>query len=107
MSYVQLDAMKEYLGVYFPEKDAEISEMIDAAEKHVENFLGHSLREHEKPSQDSSANIDPELEPLIRLSIKMHVKGWFEARGVNQEAPLNENRQALQMLHFERTGLGV
>lgn len=105
--YVTLESVKEFIGVYYAEKDDEIAEMIDAAERHVANFLGHPLREHEIQPQDSEGDVDPQLEPLIRLSIKMHVKGWFEARGINQEAPLNVNEQALQMLHFERTGLGV
>jgi hypothetical protein len=106
--YVSLDETKEYLGVYFTEKDTEITLMIEAAERHVENFLGKSLSEATvDTSGDSAADLDAELLPNVKLAILMHVAGWFNNKQVTQETALNENPEALRILHFERTGLGV
>lgn len=108
MAYVALEETKEYCGIYYSEKDAEVALMIDAAERHVASFLGKPLSEAlVDNSDDSVPDLDPELLPTVKLSILQHVAGWFEARRINSEAPLQPNEAALQMLHFERTGLGV
>lgn len=106
--YVSLDEAKEYLGIYYDEKNAEVALFVDAAEAHVANFLGHALTEELLDnSGDSQPDLDRELKPNVKLAILMHVAGWFENRQVNQEAPLNSNPEALTILHFERDGLGV
>lgn len=108
MSYVLLAEAKEYLGVYYSEKDDEIAMMIEAAERHVANFLGGDLSEFlDTNACDSVPDSDPPLLPNVKLGILQHIDGWFNNRGATQAEDLKPNESALQMLHFERKGLGV
>lgn len=101
--YVTVDEAKEYCGIYHSEKDAQLALMIDAAERHAQNFLGRDLSELLVESSDSVADLDRPLLPNVKLCILEHVAMWLKDPGGPHEA----SEPVLQMLHFERTGLGV
>jgi len=108
MSYVTPERAKKFCRVEVNDDDELIAFLIDAAEGHVEKFLGASLACYVKDtSSDSVPDLDATLEPAVEFGILMHVADWYENRSINSEAPLTPNKMAENVLHFWRTGLGV
>jgi hypothetical protein len=101
--YVTTEEAKKYCGIYHAERDQQIALMIDAAERHAQNFLDHDLKESTVPSSNSPPDLDLELLPNVKLCVLEHIAMWLKDPGGKHEA----SPQILQMLHFERTGLGV
>lgn len=101
--YVTVAEAKEYVGIYHAEKDGQIATMIEAAERHAQNFLGHDLSESTVPSTNSPPDLDADLLPNVKLFVMEQVAQWLKDPGGQHEA----SDALLQMLHFERTGLGV
>jgi hypothetical protein len=101
--YVTVDEAKEYVGIYHAEKDGQITFMIEAAERHAQNFLGHDLSCSTVPSSNSPPDLDAELLPNVKVFVLEQVARWIKDPGGDHKA----SDDLLQMLHFERTGLGV
>lgn len=108
MSYVTLERAKKFCRVEIDDDDELLSFLIDAAEKHVEKFLGAALSCFVlDTSSDSVPDLDAQLEKPVEFGILMHVSDWYEHRDINSDVQLTQNKMAENVLHFWRTGLGV
>lgn len=107
--YVTLDEAKEYLGVYFTEKDTEIQAAIDAAERHAAKFLGCELSTLvESDSGASPADLDGQLPENIKLALKLFVSDFFTNKTIVVTGTIvAENKTAERILHPYRANLGV
>lgn len=110
MSRVTLEEAKSWSNIYFTEKDTEVQLILDAAEKHVADFLNKSDLEDlvtlaDSP-QDSPAS--GELDPRAKIVVLQVFDELWQNRGVtivgtNQvESPMWQ-----RIAHFMREGLGV
>lgn len=110
MSRVSLDEAKSYCNVYFSEKDTEIQLMIDAAERHVLNWLNRDdwtdlLEQVDSPVDSPAAE---RLFPDVKLGVLMYVDDFWQNRGIGiVGTTIAENPRASAVLHLYRKGLGV
>lgn len=110
MSRVTLEEAKSFLNVYFDEKDLEIQLFIDAAERHVLNWLNRSdwtglVEQLNSPVVTES---DEVLFPNIKVGILMYVNDFWQNREIAViGSSVAENRRASEMLYLYRRELGV
>lgn len=107
--YVTVEEAKDFLGVYYTEKDALIAQFIEAAEAHVANFLGGPLSDWQLASDNSPPDLDGgELKPNVKLGILYYVADFWANREITVTGTIVAvNQMAENVLHFERKGLGV
>lgn len=110
--YVTLERAKSFLNVYYSEKDAEIELMIDAAERHVAEFLNRPLTDPELTTEGDSPPPDSpgaiELLPNIQMGILYYVADFWANREINViGASVAKNDMAERILYPYRIDLGV
>lgn len=103
MSYVTVDEVKAHVGIYYTERDDVIARMIEAAERFAANFLGAPLSDFTLPSENSPPDLDAAIIPTVHLYVCEQCAQWLKDPGGKHES----SPELLQMLHFERVGLGV
>jgi hypothetical protein len=110
MSLVTMAEAKSWSNIYFSEKDTEVQLIIDAAEKHVADFLGKpdlsDLVEYADSPQDSPAS--GVLDPRAKIVVLQVFDELWQNRGIVVTGTItNENPMWQRIAHFMRTGLGV
>lgn len=110
--YVTLIEAKDFLNVYFSEKDAQIQLMIDAAERHVAEFLNRPLTDPElttagdSPPPDSPGAV--ELLPNVKMGILYYVGDFWQNREITVTGTIvAKNDMAERILYPYRIELGV
>jgi hypothetical protein len=101
--YVTVSELKSHVGIYFSERDDSLAILIEAAERNAQNFLGAALSDFTTDSTNSPPDLDADLLPTVKLYVLEQCAMWLKDPGGKHEA----SPDLLQMLHFERTGLGV
>lgn len=110
MSRVTLEEAKSFLNVYYAEKDAEIQLMIDAAERHVLNWLNRDDWTDLLETLDSPVDspLGEGLFPDVKLGVLMYVADFWQNREVTiTGTTVAENPRASAVLHLYRKQLGV
>lgn len=110
MSLVTLEEAKSWSNIYFTEKDQEVQLIIDAAEKHVADFLGRTdLQEfvtYADSPQDSPGSAV--LDPRAKIVVLQVFDEFWQNRGIVVTGTItSENPMWQRVAHFMRTGLGV
>lgn len=110
MSYTRLADAKDFLNVYFTEKDALIQALIDAAEAHVANWLNRcdlsELLVDDSPGPDSPGAA--RLLPDVQLGVLYYVNDFWQNREITITGTIVANNPtADRILHLYRQGLGV
>lgn len=108
--YIELTEAKSFLNVYFSEKDAEITLMIEAAEAAAAQFLQRPLSElttaGDSPPPDSPGAI--ELKPDVKVAVLQYVSDFWQNREVGITGTIYaKNPMAESLLYPYRTNLGV
>jgi hypothetical protein len=110
MSLVTLAEAKSWSAIYFTEKDVEVQLLIDAAEKHVADFLNKPdllhLVEYADSPQDSPASAV--LDPRAKVVVLQVFDELWQNRGVTVVGTIQTEGPMWQRIaHMMRTGLGV
>lgn len=110
MSLVTLAEAKSWSNIYFAEKDLEVQLLIDAAEKHVADFLGRTdlsdFVTYDDSPQDSPASAT--LDPRAKVVVLQVFDELWQNRGIVVTGTItSENPMWQRIAHFMRTGLGV
>jgi gp6-like head-tail connector protein len=110
MSLVTLAEAKSWSNIYFSEKDAEVQLLIDAAEKHLADFLGEpdlsSFVEYADSPQDSPASAV--LDARAKVSVLNLFDELWQNRGIMVVGTITQENPIWQRIaHFMRGGLGV
>lgn len=110
MSRVTLEEAKSWSKIYYTEADAEVQLILDAAEKHVADFLNKEDLEDfvsfDDSPQDSPATA--ELDPRAKLVCLQVFDELWQNRGVTVVGTIQTEGPMWQRIaHFMRSGLGV
>lgn len=92
MALVTLEEAKAHLRVTHTDEDTRISAIIDAAEKHIKNFL----------NQDQIP-----MEPDVKQAALLYIGDFYENREATTEKDLKENRAAKNLLFPYRVNMGI
>lgn len=107
--YVTLERAKQHCNVEIDDDNDKLALYIDAAEAHVQKFLGQDLSNYLVDNTgDSVPDLDRRLNPAVEAGILMYVADLYENRQVTVTGTIvAENPMASNILHFWRVNLGV
>jgi hypothetical protein len=110
MSRVTIEEAKSWSKIYFDDSDTEVQLIVDAAEKHVADFLNKDDLEDfvsfDDSPQDSPASA--QLDPRAKVVVLQVFDEMWQNRGVTVVGTIQTEGPMWQRIaHFMRSGLGV
>lgn len=106
MSLVTLAEAKSWSNIYFSEKDTEVQLIIDAAEKHVADFLNKTdLSDFVELVDSPESGV---LDARVKIVVLQVFDELWQNRGIIVTGTItSENPMWQRVAHFMREGLGV